>query len=61
MDSTTFRPPRPSPGQPGSLRQQIEAIALYVRLPIYYRRLDPADAWQFVRERIMPHARRTAA
>lgn len=50
------RQPRPSPDQPGSLRQQIAAIAAYLRLPNYYRRIDPADAWEFARRAVMPHA-----
>lgn len=66
MDSTRQtarrqRPARPSVNQPGTLREQFAAIALYLRLPAYYRRFDPSDAWQFARERAMPHARKAVA
>jgi hypothetical protein len=55
------RPPTPSPSQPGTLREQFAAIAFYLRLPAYFRRLDHADAWEFARQSVMPHARKAVA
>ncbi|RIK73196.1 MAG: hypothetical protein DCC68_25310 [Planctomycetota bacterium] len=61
MNHIKHRPPRPSPGQSGTLREQFAAIALYLRLPAYYRRFDPSDAWKFARQRAMLHARKAVA
>ena len=53
MNDTTS----PSPPQPGSLAEQLAAIALYLRLPIEHRKRFRAAAWQAAREAAIPHAR----
>jgi len=51
-----WRPPRPTPEQPGTLAEQLEAIALYLANPT--RRHDRAAAWELARRLAIPHARR---
>jgi hypothetical protein len=56
-----IKPPRdarPSREQPGTLGQQLEAVALYLANP--YRRIDPAAAWELARRLVIPHARAAA-
>ena len=54
--SPHLRQARPSPEQPGTLGEQLRCLAVYLRLPGYYRRIDPADAWEFSRRIVLPHA-----
>jgi hypothetical protein len=53
------RPPNlratPSPDQPGTLRQQLEVIDLYLSNP--FRRIDRDAAWQLARRLVLQHAR----
>lgn len=49
-------PIRPHPTEPGTLREQLDAIALYLADPT--RRHDPAGAWQMARRLVLDHARR---
>lgn len=58
-------PPRtrqviPAAGQPGTLGEQLRCLAVYLRMPGYYRRVDPTDAWEFARRLVLPHAGRAA-
>lgn len=55
-DFASRRDPRPAPDQPGTLRQQVEAIELYLANP--YRRIDRAAAWELARRLVLRHARR---
>ena len=41
------RPDRPATNEPGSLRQQIEALRFYWSTP--WRRHDPEGSWQVAR------------
>lgn len=50
---------RPHSSQPGTLRQQYDALALYLTDPT--RRYDPAGAWQMARRLTMARARRRAS
>jgi hypothetical protein len=45
---------RPAPRQPGTLRQQLDAIGYY--LTEHARFVDPAGAWQTARLLCIPHA-----
>ena len=55
------RQPRPSPDQPGSLRQQIESLRLWWRIDEYLRAGDPDGVWQYCRSRFIPHCRKAVA
>jgi hypothetical protein len=46
----------PSPDQPGTLRQQFEAIDLFLANP--FHTIDRAAAWKLARRLSLPHARR---
>jgi hypothetical protein len=46
---------QPSPDQPGTLLEQIAAVALYLAEPMRARNRD--TAWQYARWRAMPHSR----
>ena len=50
------RPPVPSPGEPGSLAEQIAAVGLSLYLG-RRRRTSAAAEWQDARRLVMPHAR----
>ncbi len=58
MNLTKQRPPRPSPGQPGTLREQFAALLHFFSLPWFVREADPDGAWEHARQVAMPHARR---
>lgn len=49
-------PQRPHASQPGTLREQLDAVDLYWSDPT--RRTDPTGAWMIARRLAMPHARR---
>jgi len=52
---------RPHPDEPGTLRQQLAAIAFYLTIPREQRQADRATCWQAARWKTIPHARRIAA
>gem|GEM_PF-5648216 len=47
QDAKEVKRPRPAPPEPGSLRQQIAAVAFYLSCP--WRRQDPAGTWRVAR------------
>ena len=49
------RPVRPSPGQPGTLLQQLDALALFWATP--WRHAHPNHAWLLARRLAIPGAR----
>ncbi len=51
----------PGPEQPGSLLEQLAAIATYRMLLTQLRHPNHPALWQLARERTMPHARRYAS
>jgi hypothetical protein len=57
MNHIETRPPRPSPGQPGSISETLRNFAIYFATPDHVRRADPAAAWERARRLAMPHAR----
>ena len=44
---------RPSPGQPGTLGQQLEAIAAFHRLPDDVRRDDREAVWRRIHDAVL--------
>ncbi len=57
MDTTTPDPRRhPHPAAPGTLRQQLQAVGVYLSDP--WRCRDRANRWRMARRTVMQHARR---
>ena len=51
---------RPAPGQPGTLGEQLRAVAIFHLTDPEVRRTDPATCWAMARRLSMPHAMRGA-
>lgn len=58
MEPTQQLPARPHRDEPGTVQEQLAALAYYFRLDPAERRRDPDGCWAAARWATMPHVRR---